>query len=258
MKRLLAGLLSAALLLSAAPAHAAPSVRPPRTVKFTERVFLAEDGRRTLFLRRSGAFRLGDSGVAAADVTARLAITPADLPGEAFTWLAAPERTIRVGTTSYLSGGLYGTLLPEGRTWYRYPGGPAAGVTGTYSQLLNIAEPRTRATLLKTAKRTSYGYRGTITLGALYKLSPWFRASAASKPKKPGIVLSWRLTVDAAKLPKRLVTAYTSSGETVIADTRYSGWGSAVTIVPPPPDQVADELATGEEPPAVPPVVGTL
>ncbi|GAA4096594.1 hypothetical protein GCM10022248_79610 [Nonomuraea soli] len=250
MTRLIAGFATAAALLTAAPAQAAAAqaAAPPAplkalkkqtSVRFTERTHIVAGRSKAVFTRRSGAFLLNSSGIKASDVTARLAIKAADLTDDALRWMLAPERTIRIGTTSYISGGYFSTRLPVDRTWLKVAKGPAAGVTGIYGQLINVAEARTLAALLRTATRTSYGYRGTITLGRLHQSSPWLRASIGDLLGKPKTAISWRLTLDARGLPTRLVSQYSSGADgDVVMDTRFSGWSGKLTIAAPPAEQV--------------------
>ncbi|MFI6476649.1 hypothetical protein ACIBH1_01880 [Nonomuraea sp. NPDC050663] len=262
MTRLIAGFATAAVLLTAAPAQAAPpaplkALKKQTSVRFTERTHIVAGSSKVVFTRRSGAFLLNSSGIKASDVTAKLAIKAADLTDAALMWMLDPERTIRIGTTSYISGGYFATRLPVDRTWLKVAKGPAAGVTGIYGQLVNVAEARTLAALLKTATRTSYGYRGTITLGRLHQSSPWLRASIGNLLGKPKTVISWRLTLDARGLPIRLVSQYSSGADgDVVMDTRFSGWSGKLKIVAPPADQVWEGGAA--ELPQSPPVTSPM
>lgn len=254
MIRFIAAFATATALLTAAPAQAAPTPLSKQTsVRFTERTYLVNGSAKTVFMRRSGAFLLSPKGIRASDVTGKLAIRAADLVDDRLTWMLHPERTIRIGTTSYISGGFHSRLLPVDRLWLKIPKGPAAGVTGMYGQLVNIAEPQTRTALLKTAKPTSYGYRGTITLGKLYQASPWLRASLTAKPAKPGVVIAWRLVLNRHKLPVRLVSTYSTKEGDVLMDTRFTGWNATVKIAAPPADQVWD--GTEQQLPETPAIV---
>ncbi|NBE92783.1 hypothetical protein FE391_15920 [Nonomuraea sp. KC401] len=266
MKRILTGvaLVTTAALATATPAMAAPKdpvvavkkrMAPGKGVSFTERTTISQGARREVFLRRSGTLQFGKSGIAASDITGKLNITSKDLAdapddefGESLKAIAKPERTIKIGTTSYLSGNMWATLLPEGKTWFKAAKGLAGGATATFGQFVNLGEHSTLKALLKGAKATSHGYTGTIKLGALWKASPWLRAgsslgSPSAKAMKSPI--KWRLTVNAAGLPTRLVTTFTTSvhglGDkgSVSVDTRYTGWGKAVSIKAPPAKDVA-------------------
>ncbi|WP_188191047.1 hypothetical protein [Nonomuraea sp. SYSU D8015] len=272
MKRMLAGvvLATSATLIAATPAMAAApkdpvvavkkQMAPGKGVKFTERTTLDIDGDREIFVRRSGTLQFGKSGVAASDITGKFNISQKDLgpnPDEApelLKALARPERTIRVGTTSYMSGGLWATVLPEDKTWLKYPKGPTGGITGVYGQPLNLAEAATLKTLLKGAKPVGGGYAGKVTVGDLWKVSPWYRASMLEKPSKKALksTISWRMTLDSAGLPTRLVSTFpvvvVSEGKgTVSVDTRLTDWGTAVEIKAPPADEVTSQPKTDED-----------
>ena len=143
MNRMLAGLAlaSAAALMAATPAQAAITQAPAKPVTavkkqlvpgkgvtFTERTTLDSGRMRAVFVRSSGTYQFSRSGLAASDITGKLNIKASDLAdlgeGSMFQSLAKPERTIRIGTTSYLSGSIWAELLPSGKTWYKAPGGP--------------------------------------------------------------------------------------------------------------------------------------
>ncbi len=50
------------------------------------------------------------------------------------------------------------------------------GTNGWFGQILNAAEPTTLAALIKEGKRSGNTYSGTLTMGYLGKVSPWFDA----------------------------------------------------------------------------------
>ncbi|MFI9554201.1 hypothetical protein [Nonomuraea endophytica] len=270
MKRIFAGvaLTVAAAALTAAPAQAAAPKDPVVAlkkqfvagtgVKFVDRTILANRGQREIFMRRTGTFAFSKAGLAASDITGKFNFKQSDLPEDApdlLKGLFAAERTIRVGTTSYISGGMFGTMLPEDKTWIKFPKGPTGGLTGLYGQMVNITEPNTLKTLLKSGKAIKGGYAGAITVGQLNKVSAWYRASLFDKPtkKQQKAVISWKLQLDGKGLPKRLVTTYSpvaigmdaEGKETLSVDTRYTGWGSKVTITAPPADDVTTEFKDG-------------
>ncbi|MFF4191463.1 hypothetical protein [Nonomuraea sp. NPDC001831] len=267
-----AALVAATPALLAAPAQAAApknpvaavkkQLVPGKGVKFSERISVSDGVRSEVFIRRTGTFQFSKSGLAASDITAKFAINLSDLGEDApetLKALATPERTIRIGTTSYLSGGMWSKVLPEGETWFKAPHGPTGGLTGTFGQPVNVAEQATLKTLLKTAKPVSGGYAGKITVRDLRKISPWYRSSAidpSPKAKQLKSVISWKLTVNAAGLPVRLVatfpqTAITGSGSAkdggVRVDTRFTGWGDAVSIKAPTGDDVSSEFENGKD-----------
>ncbi|MFG3437027.1 hypothetical protein ACGF0J_07255 [Nonomuraea sp. NPDC047897] len=275
MKRIVTGLAlaTAATLVTAGPAQAAAPKNPVVAVKkqmvagkgvtFAERVTVFEGRERAVFLRRTGTYQFKSSGIAASDITAKFNIKASDLGEDADSevgkMLTTPERSITVGRTSYLSGGIWDSIMTEGETWYKVDGPVHGGFTAVYGQPLNVVgEPATLKTLLKGAKPAAGGYTGRITLGELRKVSPWFKASMLgqrAKAKTAKSVLSWKLTVDAKGLPTRLVTTLPAAAlgmsgakdEGFSIDTRYSGWGAKVSIKAPSADEVATDLKKGAE-----------
>ncbi|MER6943487.1 hypothetical protein ABT294_05620 [Nonomuraea sp. NPDC000554] len=276
MKRMLAGLAlaSAATVIAAGPAQAAPAAAPKNPVtavqkqlvpgtgmKWTERTTLTSNNMRDVFVRRSGTVQFSKIGVAASDTTGKLNLKASDFPEDAPELLVAmtkPEHTIKIGNTSYLSGNIWATMLPEGKTWFKVSRGPVGGLTGLYGQLVNIGEPATLKTLFKGAKPTAGGYAGKLTFGDLKRVSPSFRSSMgfiSTSAKQLKSEISWRLDVDAKGLPTRLVTTYPMSalagssakGTTLSVDTRYSGWGAKVEIKAPSADEVTTELKDGND-----------
>lgn len=265
MKRLIAGaaIAAATALLIAAPAQAAAAPANPvkalqkqfvtgKGVKFTERTTIIHGRTREIFVRRSGSFQFGKSGIAASEITGKFNINRSDLPEDApelFVAMGTPEKSIRIGTTSYTSGGVFGTMIPEDKTWFKAANGPASGFTGFFAQVINVAEPKTLATILKTAKPSGNDYNGSITFGELYKVSPWLRASMPMKltAKASKVVVTWKLELNSKSLAERLVATFPSkvlygtSGRTSV-DTRFTGWGSAVEITAPPAEEVTTEL----------------
>ncbi|MFB4283071.1 MULTISPECIES: hypothetical protein [unclassified Nonomuraea] len=271
MKRILTGvaLATTAALVTATPALAAApkdpvvavkkQLRPGKGVKFTERTTIIDGGAREVFVRRSGTLQFSKSGIAASDITGKFNISLSDLgelpegeTGELLKAMAAKERTIRIGTTSYLSGGIWSSMLPEGETWFKAAKGPTGGVTGMFGQPLNLAEPATIKTLMKGAKPAGGGFAGKTKVGDLWNASAWLRATWLSAPsaKAKKSSISWRITVNSAGVPTRLVTTFPGSvigGEgTVSVDTRYTGWGGSVSIKA-PKDEVADKFENGED-----------
>ncbi|MET8046759.1 hypothetical protein ABZU75_04090 [Streptosporangium sp. NPDC005286] len=112
-------------------------------------------------------------------------------------------------------------------------------------------EPATLKALITKGKRTGRTYSGTISFGALEKVSPWLRNAGPirlSKEEKAA-VLRFTLTLGTNGLPQRLVTVYpqrthggTEPGREdrrLSVETRYTGWGSRVTVKAPPASEVA-------------------
>jgi len=166
---------------------------------------------------------------------------------------------VSVGKHMYVNGGLYSTLMPENKSWIGMNGSPSSAAYG--DQLINVFEPATLKYLLaKTKTVRGAQYRGSVTFAELYKVSPTFREQIATKPtgKPARTVISWRLTLDAQKLVKRLAISWSmrvTKKVTLSATTesRYTEWGTAVNVTAPPADQVADLKALmkkAPEPPA--------
>ncbi|MEU7859525.1 hypothetical protein [Nonomuraea sp. NPDC049141] len=282
MKRIIAGLAlaSAATLITAGPAQAAPAAKDPvaavkkqfvagKGVKFTERSTAIAGNRRFIITRRSGTYQFSNTGLAASDITGKfnikaLAPEPTDEDdAKLYKALSSPERTITIGKTSYLSGGLWGEVLPEDKTWLKAPNTPFTGMTGIYGQPLNLTEAATLKTLFKGAKAANGGYTGKITVGDLRRVSPSFRGNlllGTPSSKSAKVAISWKLTVDAKGLPSRLVTTFpltalspgASKKEGLSIETLYSGWGIAAKITAPPADQVTDTPKSGTEDETIP------
>jgi hypothetical protein len=237
-----------ALVLTAAPAQAAPK-NPVRALKaqlvtghgvrFTETTTLADGDDKAVFQRRTGTFQFGKKGIAASDITAR--------PGAANR--IPPERAISIGKVTYLSGGMWTDRLPSGATWYRTGNMPGGG-SGFYGQVINPAEPKTLAGLIKRARHSGSTYSGKITFKELDKLSPWFGASVMFRFHDDTKV-SYTLTVNGAGLVSRVTSSYAANGvfdtqaltgKTFTMDSRFTGWGRKVSVKAPDPDKVSKEL----------------
>ncbi|MEV4377885.1 hypothetical protein [Streptosporangium sp. NPDC049644] len=258
MKQAIAGVAAAMVttLVAATPVQAAAAdpVRALKSqfvagkgVKFTDVVTLVDFAGNTPYLKRTGSFQFGRSGIVASDVSAKRATDDPGIPSGIVRSLDRPERTIRIGTTSYYSGGPWAPS--KGRTWLKHPNGMNAGFSGWYCQLVNVAEPATLKALITKGKRTGRTYSGTISFGALEKISPWLQnvsLTRLSKNTKPA-VLRFRLTLGSDQLPRRLITVYPGSTHVSAAvgedrqlsvETRYTGWGSRVTVKAPPASKV--------------------
>src|SRR5690349_14539573 len=126
------------------PAQAAPAdpvaalkslLAAGKGVKFTDVTTLLAFEGDTTFLKRTGSFQFGRAGVVASETNSKLTVDEADMPFNTIWSLAKPERTIRIGTTSYYSGGPW--TPPKGKTWIKHPNGMNAGFSGWYGQLVN-------------------------------------------------------------------------------------------------------------------------
>ncbi|SNT16899.1 hypothetical protein SAMN05216276_102712 [Streptosporangium subroseum] len=259
MKRVIAGIAAAMVTMSVAATPVQAATADPvkalksrfgagKGVKFTDVATLVEFTGNTSFLKRTGSFQFGRSGIVASDVSAKLTTSEISAIPSSLSWsLDRPERTIRIGTTSYYSGGPWAP--PKGKTWIKHPHGMNAGFSGWYGQLVNVAEPATLKTLITKGKRTGRTYAGTISFGALEKISPWMRSASLAGVSKNDrtAVLRFRLTLGSDQLPQRLVTVYSggthisaavAEDRQVSVETRYTGWGSRVTVKAPPASKV--------------------
>ncbi|MFC4057876.1 hypothetical protein ACFOWE_06200 [Planomonospora corallina] len=282
MKRFIAGLACAALAGMAVPtlasaAHAQAPAEPLAAlrsklgtgngVSFSEKTKVTNRDTRLVLSSRKGVLQFGTSGVVASDHTTKLRIKSDDLDelvvplqnsydedsqavAKMMDGLSKPERTVTVKNVSYVSGGMFGQLLPEGKNWLRVPGG-MNGFTGSYGQLINPAEPATLKALLAHAVKRPGGYAGKTTFGELYKVSPWFRASVMEKPtgKAAKTVLTWKLSVGADRLPTRLTSTYGDKTSSFTVETDYTRWGAKVSVKAPPAEEVAEitEIAELED-----------
>ncbi|MER5319595.1 hypothetical protein [Streptosporangium roseum] len=281
MKRYIAGLACAATAVLGAPALAstahAQAADPitalksqfssGRGVNFVDTTKVQGPQGNIVLAKRTGALQFGPSGISASDQTAQLRFKESDFEGltegaeggegetasKVFTGMTKPERVVRIKNTTYVSGGILGEFMPADKTWVRFPG-DMLGFTGELSQIVNVAEPATLKALLAHATKHGGTYSGKITFGELNKVSPWFRASKLSgvTGRAAKSVVSWKLFLGSDRLAKRLVTTYSMAGSAeskLTVDTRYTGWGSKVTVKAPPADQVADmkDLDEGAE-----------
>ncbi|MFI6506687.1 hypothetical protein ACIBCT_03710 [Streptosporangium sp. NPDC050855] len=238
-----------------------------RGVRLAENTKIIGEGKkyRTIFTRRSGVLEFGGKGLVASDLTTRFTVPSKGEDGLAGVF--APSRTISVKGTAYTSGGIYADSMPEGKKWLRTPGDTGSLVSAV-QQIISTVEPGTlRATLARTAARRPGGtwdgtrttvHSGTITLGELFGVSPAVRAMLGTKPtgRSATLPVSWKIYLGSDLLVRRVVSSYTESTRglnstelTYVNDTRYTGWGTKVTIKAPPADQVADfdELTVGAD-----------
>ncbi|WP_062431476.1 hypothetical protein [Herbidospora daliensis] len=237
---------AAVTAVGAAPAQAAPNpvtalkaqFKTGIGVKFSDK-FLAG---KQIMTRRTGTFQFGRSGVAASDISTKFNLKAADIAEmpENIQPLLKPEQVVKIGSVAYIKGGMFGGYLPEDKTWLRAPGGPAAGLTGMFGQYLNPTEPMTLQKLVKKAKRAGSVYTGKITFGEVYSTSKWIQ-SHTDRPtaaQKKGVI-SYKLYVNAKGLVVRVVSTTKASTlgiadlPLITADTRYTGWGSKVSIKAP-------------------------
>ncbi|MFB9678075.1 hypothetical protein [Streptosporangium vulgare] len=269
MKRFIAGLVGAATAVVALPASSAIAPAQAATVSFAvvdpvnalKQQFRAGRGVRltetvrldwkknTTTVRRKGTLQFGPSGVVAADVVRRATSSRPvgkDIP-------VYVQHMINVDGKHYHCDVIPAdTHLPAGKSWVRASVDRPLQKWGTVfgDQEINVFEPATLALLLRasTHRLPDQGgtqYRGTITPAELRTASRSFRETTSfglDGKEKPGKI-TWRLWVNNKGLVTRLVTrdAFTDLIDDYASDTRYTDWGSKVTVTAPPADQVIDE-----------------
>ncbi|MEU7745369.1 hypothetical protein [Nonomuraea sp. NPDC049158] len=222
-----------ALMVAAVPAQAAPkdpvsalkaTLVAGHGVRFTDTVTWSdgtdEEGARD----SKGVFQFGKKGIAAFDIS----MTSGD----------EKERVISIGKTGYYSGGDVARVLPDGKTWYKGPGG---AIPDSWAQFLNPAEPKTLAALIKNGKSKGNSITGSITVKELKAVSAWIAAAGIDKQHE-GIKISYTLTLASTGLVSGARSSYTvtedGDSNMVTVDSRYTGWGSKVSIKAPDPSTV--------------------
>ncbi|PZG06400.1 hypothetical protein [Nonomuraea aridisoli] len=233
------------LLATATPAEAAPKdparalkaqLKSGHGVRFTETTTIAtpSGGDRTKIQDRKGTLQFSAKGIAASDITT--------------TRVGAPrERVVTVGRTSYVSGGILSEQLPPGASWNK-TGYMPGGAGGFHGQVINPAEPKTLAMLVKKGKPSRSTITGKITFKDLAKVSTWFDASVPLRMHNDTTV-SYTLTLTSAGLVSRVKSSYAATGvidangrdgKVITIDSRFTGWGAKVSIKAPDPGSVAD------------------
>lgn len=226
----------ATLLVSAAPAQAAADpvralqakLKPGHGVHFTEKVSWSDGTDSGEYGSNKGVFQFGKKGLAGYDITME--------GGE------EPERVIGIGKTVYRSGGVLSIVLKDKKKpWYKTTTG--GGYPGGAAQIINAAEPKTLAALLKKGKRDKNSVTGTITVGDLKKVSPWV---ARIRNQDNRIKVGYTVWLTSGGLVSRLRSTFEvtedSQTDAVTVDSRYSRWGAKVSIKAPAPSKVTTKL----------------
>ncbi|WP_431930458.1 hypothetical protein [Nonomuraea jabiensis] len=232
-KEIISTVVFAALTVTAVPAQAAPkdpvsvlkaTIAAGHGVRFTGDVTWTdgtdERGARDI----KGVFQFGRKEIAAFDITAK--------DGDEY------ERVIGIGKTGYYSGDRISGLLPEGKLWYKSKN---YGMPDSWSQFINPAEPNTLAKLLKNGKTTGNSVSGSVTVKELKAVSGWVSAARIGK-EHDGLKISYTLTLSSAGLVSRATSTYTMAADgeshTSTVNTRYTKWGSKVSVTAPDPSTV--------------------
>ncbi|MEU7877398.1 hypothetical protein [Microbispora bryophytorum] len=281
MKRALMALACAATAALVAPAVAAPAQAQTSTqaqasaadpvaalrkqfvaghgVRFVSTSTMSIAGITAVKFTANGGFAFGRSGIVASDSTQKMKYS--DLLKEANDDLKDVEKPLHaiiIGSTGYLSGGVYTSLLPEGKPWLRLPDRQRPGSSLSLAEFVNPADWHSLKTVLATTKSKRPGgsvngakttlYRGTITLSRLMKVSPGIKDSFASLGSSPAkTVVSWKLWIGSDQLVRRAsatadlkVKVKDDSVTFTLSDvSTFAGWGRKVTVKAPPKSKVA-------------------
>ncbi|MFG1941818.1 hypothetical protein [Nonomuraea sp. NPDC048826] len=242
MRRIIAGLAlaTAATLVTVAPAQAT-AVDPVKTLKkqfspghgvrVSETVRTYTDGKAATVFRTTGKLEFGKSGVIGADLRNRYKsqkdLTPTS---------AAATRSISVGGHTYVQGGIWGDVLPEGKKWVRYEGVSAY----QSNQVVDIFNPKVLKSLIAGAKVVRGDYRGAITVKKLAALHGDRLSGPLGKVK-----VNYLIDTDRKGVVTRVVSDWTLDygilgASRSVAESRYTGWGARVKVVAPPESQWID------------------
>jgi hypothetical protein len=248
MKQVVAALLAGVSI--ATPAQAAVASSDPvsalksritagKGVTFTDITSYVQLSGKTKVVSRRGRLQYGKSGLAASDVSVKAA------KERGMSSVFVDEHVITVGKVSYRKGGLFAERGPEGKPWVKINKWLPVGLSGAFSQPVHATEPGTLKALISAGKRSGRTYKGTVTFGQLWKISPWARASLVRKESDE--LIHYTLTLGSDDLPSKLVTTYLTeghwlgrgtAGDEIHNETVYKGWGGRHTITPPPASQV--------------------
>ncbi|MEV4173572.1 hypothetical protein [Nonomuraea sp. NPDC049709] len=195
--------------------------------------------------RTTGRIGFGNSGAVSHDLRTRYKFDREQVSEEVKNELEQLRQEVKVGRYTYVRGFDWGPM-PAGKTWIRFGKSASWGLDGQRgSQVVDVLDPAILRTLVaKATVRKPGEYRGVLTANDLSKEKVGF----------PGFAkVSFRLFVNRDQLPVRLITEYAykyrgvdQDGKKVeetfhpVTDTRYTGWGTKVKIVPPPAAEVVD------------------
>ncbi|MEU6798824.1 hypothetical protein ABZ907_44625 [Nonomuraea wenchangensis] len=255
---IICGAAGATILLTATPAAAAPkdplAALRAQLAAGTGVSFSFRMHGESAPLTQTGRLQFGKKGIAASDITGKLDTgddeKPADdfgggdEPSAAITAMGKPERTIRIGRTSYISGGPMSAGLPDGKTWFKQSPGWTSGMTALFGGFVNAADPGTLRVLLAHSKRSGSTYKGSMSVKDLLKASDWSRATLWWKLDS-GVKVNWTLAVGASGLPVKLTTRLESKKaglSRTAMEMRYTRWGSRVSIKAPAARTVTTKL----------------
>ncbi|WP_344482028.1 hypothetical protein [Nonomuraea monospora] len=199
-------------------------------VKFSEVMTMKGRDRKPEYLKITGTYEFGASGVAAFDATARMTSKSGKLTTLRLRW---------TGGRIYMSGGTFD--LPEGKRWVS-----ADDDTLGMDKLNPSSQPANvlRLSQLKSLVSHADSVRGGVYRGMFGSKQAVRAGFGRDAGFGPALVsgFSYRLSTDSAGLPGRLRTDRQFPVTTLqeYTDTRYSGWGDEVEITAPPEEQVED------------------
>ncbi|MGI5287198.1 hypothetical protein ACQEVF_28215 [Nonomuraea polychroma] len=251
MRKMIAALTACGAVMvmaSAAPTQASSKdpvsalkelLAPGRGVHFAETATVLDGADRREGRKRRGAFEFDNVGIQNLDIT---------MTRGKEGW----KRVIGIGQTSYESGGDVKKWIPKGKTWYMSRHQlflHHSQLLGFDEQVINPAEPKTLAALLRNGKLSGKTVTGTITFKELDKVSHWF-TSSEHRTWSENTKIYYTLTLTSTGLVGRVQSSYAATktsrkdveGKTFHVDTHYSAWGSETSIKAPDPRTVADEL----------------
>ncbi|MEZ0077174.1 hypothetical protein [Planotetraspora sp. GP83] len=240
-----AALISAVLIAVSVPAEAAEvstAERPADTLAKLRAQLVAGHGvkvveRRWTYIDHKlsptvdwieGVLQFNRSGVAGYDV--RVKSGP----------MSGRIRSLAIGPYTYQSGGSIAQSLPKGKKWRRMPSKP--GRRSPFLTQMMIVEPATMKAVLATTTHYESGvYRGAITLGRLYAVSPSYHADVANKPdaRESELTINWLLATNSKGLPSYLVTKLADPDDSLgyvarNSEVLFTFWGKKVDLTPPP------------------------
>lgn len=202
--------------------------------------------------RSRAVYKFGRGGIVAFDVRYSKPST------------GGPSRVIAFPDRAYVWRPDRPAHLPAGKSWI-----VGADKSKMYLECgkIRLSDPATlRHVLSTTATKRPAGvydgtrttvYEGSTTIGKLYKLNPRLWVSDFEKPtgryaSYAKLPVKWRLWLGPDQLVRRCQTRYdepehpwnVKDRNLQTADVRFSGWGDAIDIKPPPAEKVAtqDEL----------------
>lgn len=245
MQRIIAGLaLGASTLVTVAPAQAAPinpvkalerQLSPGHGVRFSMSTRVVTES--SAIFRVSGTLEFGKSGIIAADQSTRFHRAKG-MKQSAWDEYASltPERELVHGGYLYGRGGDLDARLPA-KKWIRY--GP--GHSARSPQEIDTFRVKQLQKLVADAKYVKGAYRGSITWTELRELNGEEGIDGDVGKTR----IDYLLDTDSKGLVHRLVSKWTvrvggGRPDVILAETRFTDWGTKVAIKAPPESEWID------------------